>query len=564
MANSRDNEAFVVSSPNRASFVGQVASLPSNFWFANIMEMLERLAFYGVRAIAPLYLVASAGQNGLGLDYKEKGLIYMVWALLQCAIPMVSGGYTDRYGYRKSLAVAFVINIVGYIGMAQSKPIADALAASGFSNPGFWVFLIAACLIGTGTAIFKPPIAATVARSVDEESSSLGWGIFYWVVNIGGALAPMGAAILRAEIDWQRVFYAAAIVTALNFLPAFLLYKEPDKVVVRSSGRREKGPVGVFLSSIATVFRDLRLVAFLAIFSCFWLMFMQLWDLLPNFIDEWVDTSDVAGYFGWISSDWVLANGQTKPEMIINIDSLSIISLVLLVSWIIRKINKVAAMIIGMIISMVGFVGAGATAMGWLCCLMIFIFSIGEMACSPTFSAYVGLIAPKEKKALYMGYSNIPFAIGWAAGGVFGGFLYDATAAKHTLAREYMVQRLDMGADFVMDEQKLPKERVMETMARALESGDGRAIEDTVLSAWTGGDWGSMPKEELQAKAVEVLDGALGAVDASLVERARQTLWDLHHPYLVWFYLGAIGLAGTAGMFVFYAVTKRTRSAEGM
>ncbi|MCH7925507.1 MAG: MFS transporter, partial [Planctomycetes bacterium] len=75
---------------------------------------LERLAFFAVRAIAPLFLVASSGSNGLGLDYAQKGIIYMVWALLQCLIPMVSGGFADRYGYRRSLGVAFTINILGW------------------------------------------------------------------------------------------------------------------------------------------------------------------------------------------------------------------------------------------------------------------------------------------------------------------------------------------------------------------------------------------------------------------------------------------------------------------
>ena len=285
----------------KRSFVAQVRRLPANFWFANIMETFERLAFFGVRAIAPLYLVATGSQNGLGLDYAQKGIIYSIWALLQCLVPMISGGYTERYGYRKSLAVAFLINILGYLGMAQSKPIADWLALRGWDNPGFWVFLVAACLIGIGTAIFKPPVHGTIAKTTDEETSSLGWGVFYWVVNIGGALAPMVAALLRVEIDWDNVFYFAAGVTAFNFLPAFLLYREPEKVAPEGDSLASKGPFGVFWSSIATILKDLRLVVFLAIFSCFWLMFMQLWDLLPNFIDEWVDTSHVASVFGWFS-----------------------------------------------------------------------------------------------------------------------------------------------------------------------------------------------------------------------------------------------------------------------
>ena len=183
--------------------------------------------------------------------------------------PLVLDGVrrTERYGYRKSLAVAFVINLVGYLGMAQSKPIADHLIELGLPDAGFWVFLVAACLIGLGTAIFKPPCWGAVAKGVTEETSSMGWGVFYWVVNIGGAAAPMCAAFLRGEFEWHLVFYSAAIVTALNFLPAFLLFKEPKKSPERTDAEKTQGPIAVFLSSFATLFKDPRLVMFLLISS---------------------------------------------------------------------------------------------------------------------------------------------------------------------------------------------------------------------------------------------------------------------------------------------------------
>ncbi len=542
----------------KLSFGGQVASLPSNFWFACIIEMFERLSFFGVRAIVALYLVASPGQNGMDLDYAEKGLILGIWAWLQCIIPMVSGGYTDRYGYRKSLAVAFVINIIGYLCMAQSKPIADHFIQQGWEGAGFWVFLFAACMIGTGTAIFKPPIAATVVRSTTEQTSSMGWGIFYWVVNVGGFLAPFGAAMLRGQIDWQLVFYAAAGVTAFNFLPAFLLYKEPDRADVDNS----KGPFEVFSASILTLFKDVRLMVFLGIFSCFWLMFMQLWDLLPNFIDEWVDSSDVAGTFGWISSRLVLETGQVKPEMIINIDSAVIIALVIPISWFIHRVNKLAAMIVGMTIAGVGFVGTGATSLGWLCCLMVFVFAIGEIVCSPTFNAYVGLIAPKDKKALYMGYLNIPTAIGWGVGNFLAGYLYKHLGSKFRLAREYLIDNLGMTREFVENKANLPKDRVMETLARALESGDGASLQRGMQDVLAQVDWKAVPAEELSKKLVSTLDQVLAVGDPASVQQATQLLWDLHHPYQVWIYLGAIGLLGTIGMIYFYRATKTTQRTD--
>lgn len=547
--------------PAKPSFVQQVRSLPPNFWFANFMEILERLAFFGVRAVAALYLVKAAGENGLGLTYGQKGDIYMWWALIQCLVPMVSGGYTERYGYRKSLAVAFILNIIGYLGMAQSLPISNALTAAGWSDAGYWVFLAASCFVAFGTAIFKPPVHGTVAKTTDEQTSSMGFGIFYWIVNIGGALAPMLAAQIRGEVNWHYVFYGAAIVTACNFLPCFLLYKEPEKTPP-PAGEEEKGPIGVFVSSIATIFTDLRLVVFLLIFSCFWLMFMQLWDLLPNFIDEWIDTSDVAPYFAAVSEGWVLDTGQTKPEMLININSWSIILLVIPISWLISRLNKVIAMVIGMVISVIGFTWAGYTQVGWICGLMILVFSIGEMVCSPTFSAYVALIAPADKKALYMGYSNIPFAIGWAAGNKIGGILYENIASKFELARQYLIDKTGLSAGFVDNKEFLPDSQVLETIARIEAGADPGVIESRIREAYEGVDWASLEPGDKADKLIELYNTQLGKVEPDQVWAVTDMLWDMHDPYMVWVYLGAIGMVGTVGMIIFYFATRKAIAAQ--
>jgi POT family proton-dependent oligopeptide transporter len=188
----------------KASVRSQIRGLQSNFWIVNWLEANERLAFFGVRAIAPLYLIASIEKNGLALSYSEKGLIYSIWALVQCLVPMVSGGFTDEYGYKKSLYVAFTINIAGYLVLANAI--------------GFWSCLAGACSIGLGTAIFKPPVQGTIAKASTAENSSIAWGVFYWMVNVGGFLAPLLAAILRGETNWRLVFYCAAGVTAFNFI----------------------------------------------------------------------------------------------------------------------------------------------------------------------------------------------------------------------------------------------------------------------------------------------------------------------------------------------------------
>ena len=468
----------------------QIKTMNSNFWVANVMEAFERLAFFGVRAVLPLYMVAAKGE-GLGLSYKEKGVIYMIWAIFQCLIPMVSGGYTEAYGYRRSLYVAFSLNITGYIVMANAN--------------GFWTMLIAALFVGTGTAIFKPPVQGSVAKSLNEGNSGLGFGIFYWVVNVGGFLAPMAAAIARgneAAPTWSYVFYGAAIVTAINFFPAIFLFREPPL----QSETREKKPLKVFKETMGVLWKDQAMLRFLLVVSGFWFMFMQLWDLLPNFLDEWVDMRDVGHYlsamFGSAAGSFLTADGGAKPEILINIDSFAIILLVLPLSWLFGRYRMMTSLVLGMAVALVGFVWSGLTNVGLIAALGIFVFAIGEIICSPKFSEYIGMTAPAHRKALYMGYSNIPFAIGWAAGNGISGPLYDAYASRNLLARQYLVEQVG-----------LPSESV-------------EAIAD----------------KDLLSTLASQLGGEATVYDAV------NLLWNTYQPWIIWLILGAVGLASLVGM----------------
>lgn len=488
----------------RVSVLDQIRGMKWNFWIANIIEAGERLAFFGVRAVVGLYIFGD--HSVLNLSMSEKGTIFGIWALIQCLVPMVSGGYTERYGYRLTMCLAFLINIAGYLLMSVAL--------------SFWSMLAAACLVGLGTAIFKPPVQGSIAKSLDKSNSALGFGIFYWVVNIGGFFAPMLAAKVRgddANPTWSYVFQGAALVTALNFLPALLLFREPQ----RPANLGGKSPVAVFLDTMKTLWMDKAMLRFLLIISGFWLMFMQLWDSMPNFIDEWVNTKDVGALIkspfvqslpsfisGWFN-DFLLTDGSVKPEILINVDSTTIVLLVLPLSWLFGRLPMMVSLIIGMAIALVGFVSAGLVTTGYLVALMIFIFAIGEIMCSPKFSEYIGMAAPSDKKAQYMGYSNIPWAVGWAFGNFLSGPLYDLLSSKANLARRHLVEVLGVG------------------------------------------------RENLEnLKASELLEKIAGLMGTTSAE-AQDLLWRTYRPWSIWIVLGSIGFLSLLCMWIGYQRGRR-------
>ncbi|MGE5707043.1 MAG: MFS transporter, partial [Bacteroidota bacterium] len=328
-----------VKDPAPMGFLDQVRSFARPFWFANLIELFERWSYYGVRAILSLYIVDAITRGGLEFNHIQKGTVYAWWAVIQSLLPMFTGGFADRYGYKKSIAVSLSISISAYLLMAAQ--------AAGFLKTGpaaFPLFFFACMMLATGTAIFKPGVQGTLVNSTNEQNSSLGWGFFYMLVNIGGFVGPWVSGYLRA-MEWKYVFVASACFLAVNF---FLLLGYKDIPVEKKEAIQHESALAgyihglkeffeIIVVSVKNVFEP-RLITFLLIFSGFWLMFMQLFDILPNFIDDWVNSSMVLTWLGTtFHHQGFLQMGQSgqniPPEWMINLDAGSIVLFMLPIAW---------------------------------------------------------------------------------------------------------------------------------------------------------------------------------------------------------------------------------------
>ena len=92
--------------------------LGRTFWTLNAIEMWERLAFYNLRVMAPIYIMQADNPGGLHLTAVDKGVIYAWWAVFQSLLPVVTGGLADRFGYKRTLAFAISLMMVGYVMIA--------------------------------------------------------------------------------------------------------------------------------------------------------------------------------------------------------------------------------------------------------------------------------------------------------------------------------------------------------------------------------------------------------------------------------------------------------------
>lgn len=400
---------------------------PKTFWTANTMELFERWAWYGMFMLFALYLTGSKDTGALGFSQEQKGYLMGPVVAILYFLPLMTGALADRYGYRKTLIVAYIILAAGYLMMGFVTTYASMYA----------VFMF----VAVGAALFKPVISATIAKTTDSETSSIGFGIFYMMVNIGAFIGPIVASKLRV-LDWQFVFITSSLVSVLNLLIVLFLFKEPHR-------EKSTEPLG---KSILTIFHnikvalsDMKLLMFLIIIMGFWTMYNQLFYTLPVFIDQWMDTSVLYNALHNFSPGLARAvgtpDGTIAPEMLTNIDAFYIIIFQIFVSAFVMKYKPLNAMMSGILVNSIGLALTFYTSNPFFLFFSILIFGLGEMASSPKITEYIGRIAPPEKVALYMGASFLPMAGGNFFAGILSGDVYGNMSDKITLLQREVASR---------------------------------------------------------------------------------------------------------------------------
>jgi dipeptide/tripeptide permease len=258
------------------------------------------------------------------------------------------------------------------------------------------------------------------------------------IVNIGGFIGPFVASKLR-DISWTYVFIMSAAVIILNLL-LMQFYKEPgrEKNAIKESLNES---VKKLFSNTVTVLKDIKFALFLVIITGMWLMYMQLFFTLPIYITEWFDTRDLYNALGILSSVFGTVEdgeGIIRPEMILNIPAFTIILFQVFMSNRLKKVQPIASMVIGIAVIAVGYSLYIFTTIGAYLVLGVVIIAFGEMASSPRIQEYISRIAPKDKVALYMGYSFLPVAGGNIFGGLLSGSLYASLSDKYAFLRDYV------------------------------------------------------------------------------------------------------------------------------
>jgi len=397
------------------------------------MEMIERLAYYGVRQMSALYATEPVSRGGLGITASQLGDIFLVWALVQTWVPFLTGGLSDRIGYKVTIFLATLLKITGYLVMAN------------FAS--YWGFMAAALIVAFGTGIFKPGIQGTIVKATNRKNSSMAWGVFYQTVNIGGWIGIVLAAQLR-QYDWNLVFYGCAGVIALNLL-LLATYKEPGKEErqkrLNSIKNGQTHDRGLVRETINALLNPL-ILWYILLFSGFWFSLYAMWDVGSLYIRDWVDTRPLItalfGADGTQSSFWIFVLGLNKdgqsmqPEGVIGLNYMFIMLTCFIVAGLGAKLRATTAMWFGTFLASAALLAFGGFNSIWILVAAIVCFSLGEMLSSPKSSEYLGNIAPHHQKAMFIGFTQVPIGFGWVLESKLAPMLYGIYGAKETVARQ--------------------------------------------------------------------------------------------------------------------------------
>jgi dipeptide/tripeptide permease len=374
---------------------------PGVFWVANGIEVLERFAYYGIYFGFGIYM------ESLGYSRGDLGIIQSIFLLISYTIPVISGTFADRFGFKKVLIISYLAYLPSILLLILTK-----------SFSGIALTMLS---IGLAAGIFKPLIAGTVRAVTDPSNKTMGFGIFYAMVNVGGSFGPIVAGKLRA-ISWSYAFVAAAISVVVMLLITIFFYKEPERELEGASLKQKFRDIGTALA-------DVKFSVFLVLLGIFfWLPFWAFFNLCAIYIDSNVDTAalynglrtvlsaPVANFFSQVDED---GTRRVLGETIAHTGWIIMIFQVF-VSRIFEKWPAMPSFLVGLFISAVGFVILGLASVGpvGLVFLGIFFFAVGEMISSPRIQEYITWIAPREKAGLYMGANFLAVAIGGFGSGI--------------------------------------------------------------------------------------------------------------------------------------------------
>jgi len=362
------------------------------FWVANVTELFERLSYYAAFASLARYL-----HEALKFPVQQASSLTGLFGGLVWFMAAFGGTVADRLGFRRALSLAYLILscsyfMLGSLGSPWLAPLRDHM-------PLIVLVSVVLALPALGIALVKPAVVGTTARASKENVRSIGYSIYYTLVNIGGAAGPFVASWVHRHMSVENVFRVAAGSVFLMFFAVLIFFREP-----RRSGDVQTASLVQSLKNFGLVLTNPKFMLFLLIFSGYWIVYWQEFIILPIYVHDYI-------------------NPNTDTEIMLITGPLLVIALTVLLNVAMQKVAPFRAITLGTLVSAVAWVLLIIHPTVFMAYATLAVVAIGEIIQSPRYYEYISRLAPPGQQGTYMGFAFLPIGIGSLIAGWFGGKL---------------------------------------------------------------------------------------------------------------------------------------------
>ncbi len=389
------------------------------FWVANIVELLERLAYYAVFIVITLYL-----SNVWGFTDIQAGMIAGVFSAMLYLLPVFAGAVADKIGFRAAIILAFALLTLGYGGLGVLPTMLENAGLVNYeittTYTGLresylqWSIIAPLTLVVIGGSFIKSVISGTVARETTPENRARGYSIFYMMVNIGAFTGKTVVDPLRRSMGDQGLVYLnyfSAAMTLLALIAVYFFYKSA-KTEGKGKSFAELG------RSLLKVMINVRLLLLILIVSGFWMIQSQMYATMPKYVIRLIGEGASPGWYA-------------------NVNPLVVFISVNFVTSFMKKRSAISSMLVGMCIIPVsalvmsfgnqvgeGYI-MGMHPVAFMMIIGIAMQALAECFISPRFLEYFSLQAPKGEEGLYLGFSHLHSFFSYLFAFGLSGFLLD-------------------------------------------------------------------------------------------------------------------------------------------
>jgi dipeptide/tripeptide permease len=363
------------------------------FWVANTSEIFERFSYYAVFATLTLYL-----HNTLKFPSTSATFLSSIFGGVVWFVPIFGGVVADRIGFRRALCTAYFIltcayTLVGSIGAPWLAPVRSSMPLGLFVG---LIFILPALGIG----LVKPSVVGTVARTSKDSVRSIGYSIYYTMVNIGSTFGPIVASWVQSRLPTTDVYFVAAFSVFLMLFVVLAFYREPRAEAAQSKTMAQVA------RDFGTVLANWRFMLFVVIFSGYWVVYWQQYLVLQLYLPKYAHASDATS------------------ALVISVDPLIVIAFTVAINALTRRIATMNAVIIGTVLSSAGWIVIAIAPTVLNAALSLVLVALGEIIQSPRYYEYISRLAPPGQQGTYMGFAFLPIGIGSLIAGWFGGTVF--------------------------------------------------------------------------------------------------------------------------------------------